>query len=122
MAEYPNLSEPETGPDDYWKESFLELKANFGILESRIEALDFRVHTLETGRAPASDELGDKIVAFLKKFPGIKFNTGSIAANVGSSALKLSDKLKRMAERGLVQHEKLEGHSAMYWYEEKKSD
>ncbi len=112
MADYPHLDSGE------------EFNQISSILE-RLAALEARMTILESSKTPVSDELGDKILVFLKEFPGIKFNTGSIAANIGMPTMKLSDKLRKMAEKNLIRSEKEEGHSAMYWYTaalEKESD
>ena len=79
----------------------------------RIKALEDQGGT----KAPAVDPLNEKILAVLQEFPGLKLNTGSIAANIESTSVKISGRLNTMASRGLIKSEKLEGKSTMYWVE-----
>ena len=104
--------------------------SNYRKLEERVDKLitdhlelRLRVGALESGgQTGLTDTLGTKIVEFLKQYPGLKFNTGSIAANVGSTSMKMSDKLKVLVGRGVIKGEKKDGLSAMFWWEEKPSE
>lgn len=89
-------------------------------LESRVDILTARVHMLELGAGTlhSTDELADKIMEFLKCHKGIKFNTGTVAANINGKSERVSAKLRTLSSHGLLKYDKIEGHSQMFWYEE----
>lgn len=93
-------------------------------LEKRNDKLTVRVQELEIAGATRSltkrDEWGEKILEFLKEYPGVKFNSGTLAANLGTESKFISDKLKTMVGRGKIKGEKGEGLSAMFWIEKKE--
>jgi hypothetical protein len=117
MAEYPDLSD-SIDTDKTYTSVFTQQKS-LDELYGRLDRLEARVQMLEGSTRFTVDELGDQIILFLKRYAELKFNTGSVAANIGRPSQNLSDKLHRMAEKGLIRSEKLEGQSTMFWYEEK---
>lgn len=102
-----------------------DVQSTLASLLKRMHEAEARVEILE-GKLRAYQEKPEgeqaKIMEFLKQFPGVKFNSGSIASNTGTVSMKISDKLKAMAGRGLIKFEKLDGLSAMFWYEEPRND
>lgn len=131
MADYPHLDPvPAVEPENPWERNIIQLhKSVEGLTEllskfseitnARLNLVEDRITNLESDRTPSKskDEVADQILAFLKQYPGLKFNTGTIAANIGSHSLKISDKLKGMVGRGLIKFEKKDKLSAMFWYE-----
>lgn len=87
-------------------------------LENRVDILTARVHMLEIGAGPMrnTDELADKILEFLKCHKGIKFNTGTVAANISEKSERVSAKLRALASHDILKTDKVEGHSQMFWY------
>lgn len=86
------------------------IQAAHAKLEARLSTLASRSGP---GRRP--DEISAKTLAFLKAHPGLKFNSGTVAANIQSDSKTVSSRLKTLFGRGLVHAEKVSEMSAMYW-------
>lgn len=122
MAQMPNL--PPTGSAYIKTEVFNELAHRVRKLEDMHSELTARMEDLEA-RADGvvtKDQTTHKILAFLKQFPGVKFNAGTIGANIDTHTSKLSDRLRALGGKGVIKMEKADGHSAMFWVEISEED
>ena len=97
---------------------FESIEHMIGQLEVRLAALEESV----IAGPPVKDDISLRAVGFLKQYPGIKFNTGTVSANLGLQSYQVTDKLKNLANKQVIKTEKQDGVSAMYWYEESKID
>jgi hypothetical protein len=98
---------------DQWR----EIKGRLEDLEVRVETLENRVGYLEGAQPVNKDETTTMILDFLKENAGIKFNTGTLAGNLGIATARLSEKLRALATKNLIKTHKLEGQSTMFWIE-----
>lgn len=93
--------------------AYQELERDLRVAFDRIKVLE----DMKGVSSPTLDPLYVQIVDLLKSYHGLKMNTGTIAENLGTNSMKISDKLKTLVLRGLVKTEKREGASAMFWWE-----
>lgn len=95
------------------------MPSKIDILESRLHDLETRLATVESQllNSQPLDDLTSRILDFLNAHPRLKFNTGTIAVNVEENTMKVSNKMRTLCARGLVQSEKIEGRGHMYWAE-----
>lgn len=77
-----------------------------------------RIDALEAGKkATKVDELGEKILAWISQYPGVKFNAGTISTNIDETVARVSGKVRIMANNGLLMTEKTNGSHATFWME-----
>lgn len=93
------------------------LSSRFANLERKIADLDERLRIVESQRpnGQSLDETTEKILEFLRANPQMKFNCGTIAANLGITTLKVSSRIRSLQNRGLVESTKIEGGSWIHW-------
>lgn len=107
---------------DSQHERLNNVHTNFGSMSARVSKLEDRIASLENENSKnrAKDTFTNVVLNFLRSHKGLKFNTGTVAANVDDDSDKTSTTLRMLAMRqGTgVKAEKKEGKSVMYWYED----
>lgn len=99
-----------------------ELRSEIIKLHNRIDSLEKEIEQGGGKSRKPKDTINQQIVDFLKQYPGLKFNTGSIGGNIGLQADRISGRLSAMVGHGIIKAEKLKGHSAMYWVEKEDTN
>lgn len=104
-------------PTRYEGLSMLDTLSRVEALETQMAALTERVTTLED--APAArerDDLSQKILEFLRRYPGLKFTAPVIAENLGEPAPLTHSRMKALTNQGLVLTEKREDGRTRHYH------
>lgn len=98
------------------------------VLTDRIDSLELNFTELEdivtsSNRSTIRrDLLNEKILEYMRKYPGMKFMANSIAVNIQEDNSKVGTRLKSMVSRGVVERVKDEGKVSVYFLKESSTE
>lgn len=85
-------------------------------LEAQVRVLTERVAVLEAApAAPPRDELNEKLLAFLRSHPGLKFTGQLVAENIGEPPSSVYGRLRTLARHGHLVFIKEDGRNGLFY-------
>lgn len=109
------VDQPGDGHFEYLRGAIVRAHVQLDELECRVAALEEKL-----GSKPRRDELAEKLLECLNRYPGLVFSPTAVWKNCGGKEKlgvgneRVADKLAQLARRGLITVTREEGRNALY--------
>lgn len=104
---FANLSDTVRQQSD----AITALVAHVAELAERVRVLETTTHT---GR-PRTDDLSDRVLAWMKEYPGLHVTALIVSESMGEDNVKVGNRMISLASAGKIETEKRDNRTRMYW-------